>query len=521
MSITNKFRTYNTNFFKEDFSISDYYIFGSSTNKSNTLNSDFSVNEFLENTLFGKKVDPSDVFFMINNNRWQFGQIYDQYDDKVDLSEKTYYVIVYPSDNSTGDYRVFKCIFNNYGSESFNAPNYTPDTDDQIYRMGDGYIWKYMYAISTIEFQKYTSAGFAPIIGTSSANTIIGRSIDHIEVENNEINQGYELREGIIEEVFNDDIVIYSNNLNLSEIANYYTGQNFNVINPDNEARTYTIDTYSFDTASKRATIKLLDKDLFIDENFTFKIFPRIEITGDGTGARAIPIINQFGTIEKILVLNKGSGYTRATARVVTPLFGFDTTTEISTDVEAILRPILSPEGGHATNFPNELQSKRSLVYLTLTNTDNLSIPSTNVYTKLGLVKNPEFTSNTTPELFDNRIQLELSADILTENEIVTQTDNNNVTFSAQVHEVKDSAVYLCNYHGPYPNYGEEDDGYIDIPIQTNRPIISSQGQVLSINNIIRPPYIQKTGDVYYMTSFSPITRTSSSNEEYKIILEF
>jgi hypothetical protein len=522
MSIINSnFRTSSANFFKDDIINSDYYIFASSTKSTPGINSNFSTNEFLENTLFGKKIDPDNVFFMINNIRWQADQVYDQYDDKLDLTDKRYYVIVYPTDNDTGDYRVYKCLFNNYGSKSINAPNYDFDTDDQIYRMGDGYVWKFMYAITSVEFQKYTSSKYAPIIGEGYVSAIEGKTIDHIQVENFEFNKGYELREGVIEEVFDQDIVIYSNTLNLSEISNYYTGQTLYVLSPDNIARIYTIDTYVFNTSTKRATIRLLDKDSFISDNYSFKIFPRIEITGDGSGAVAIPTINSLGTIEKILVLNKGSGYTRAAAKIVTPLFGFDVESTIAPDVEAILRPILSPKGGHASNFNDELLVKSIIIYLTLTDTDNNSIPSSNVYTKIGLVKNPVFTSNTVPDIFDNRLELDLSSDILTIDEVVTQLDNNIVTFSADVHDTSDNKVYLTNYHGPYLNYGEENNGFSDIPLQTNRPIISSQGQVLNINNIIRPPYVQKTGDVYYITTFTDITRTSSSNEEYKIILEF
>jgi hypothetical protein len=599
--ITHKFRTNNTNDFKEDFNLSNYYIFVSSVNPSTTINSEFSKNEFLENTLFGKKVDPNEVFFMIDNNRWQYDTVYDQYDDKVDLVDKKFYAIVYPSDNSTGDYRVYKCLYNNHGAKSINAPNYDAFADDQIYRMGDGYVWKYMYSISELDFRKYAALRYFPVmyksaiitnvigtgnfvtyyaandfeigtiasvrdvepvqynitdrtivtansstftvggnetgayvassgVGYAKNSPVNGRSIDHIEVENYNVNKGYEFREGVIGKVETNKINITtvssdpSANSELSELGNYYAGQSFYVIDPNNEARVYTIDTYEYVSPNK-GIITLLDKEEFITENFDFEIFPRIEIKGDGSGAVAIPKINSLGTIESTIILNKGSGYTRATARVVTPAKGFDTTSAFAADIEATLRPVLSPENGHGYDFEKELLSRRAIVYTQLTNTDNLSIPSTNQYTKIGLVKNPEFISNT--DLFDNRIELTLSSNILTAGEIVTQTLNGEVTFSAEVHATASSnRVYLCNYHGPYKtssNTAPDAAGYIydDIPINTSRKIISSQNQLLDINNITRPEYVQKTGDVYYMTNFAPITRTSTSNEEYKIILEF
>lgn len=525
-TITSNYRTTNADSLIQDVANSNYYVFVSTTVFSSTVNSSFSSNDFLEKTLFGKKVVPSDTFLMIENRRWLYSQVYDQYDDMTDLSSKSFYVIVYPSDNSTGDYRVFKCIHNNYGAPSYNAPNYETDVDDQIYRMGDGYVWKYMYAITPTQFKKYSALRFAPIIGNSSANTALNKSIDHIEVSNNEENKGYELKSGTIKEVYDLNIVIESSaNDILSALGQYYSGQNLYVTNADNVSRLYTIDTYLYNTSTKRATITLLDKDSFIQPGQAFEIFPRIEIKGDGTGAIAIPQIRPLegspdqGVIESVLILNKGSNYTRASARVVTPLYGFDPTVSGSIDVEAILRPILSPEGGHATNFKYELMSKQALIYLNLTDADNLSIPSSNVYGKIGLVKNPAFTSNTSPELFDNRIELELSSSILETDEIVTQVFETDVTFSAQVHEVSGNTAYLCNYHGPYLNY--DNDGYYDIPLDPTKSIVSSQNQFISINNVVRPPYVQKTGDVYYMTSFATITRTPTSNEEYKIVLEF
>jgi hypothetical protein len=589
-TITSGYRTTNADFLVQDITNSDYYIFASTTVFTSTVNSNFSSNDFLEKTLFGKKINPSDTFFMIENRRWLSGTVYDQYDDTVDLSNKAFYIVVYPSDNTTGDYRVFKCLFNNYGAQSVNAPNFDPTLSDQIYRLGDGYVWKHMYAITVDQFKKYSALNYAPIINlesiitsvsgngsiitftsqntfvknmtvsvtgvnptqynvsnatiisaNSSAFTVSGtatnsyvsggiakaknqtvseKSIDHIEILNVDTNKGYELKSGAIETVQNSNVVIHDSNNSLSETPDYYSGQILYITNKStNRSDLYTIDTYSYNTTSRRATFTLLNKDEYVLAGLDFQIFPRIEITGDGTGAVAVPSINQFGVIEKVTMHNKGSGYTTAAARVVNPLFGFDPVNTSTVDVEAVLRPILSPEGGHATNFKYELGSKQVLVYLTLTDTDNLSIPSSNKYGKVGIVKNPTFITNTSPEIFDNRIELQLSSSLLTTDEIVTQSLGATVTFSGQVHEASGNTAYICNYHGPYQNY--DNDGYFDLPLDPTKLIVSSQNQFISINNVVRPPYVQKTGDVYYMTSFATITRTPTSNEEYKIVLEF
>jgi hypothetical protein len=56
-----------------------------------------------------------------------------------------------------------------------------------------------------------------------------------------------------------------------------------------------------------------------------------------------------------------------------------------------------------------------------------------------------------------------------------------------------------------YTENGEENPAYSDI-----------QAQSTLFDN-----YIQKSGKVYYMGSFAPITRTEDSREQIKIIIEF
>ena len=570
-TVTSSYRTYNASKFIEDVNTevsgNEYYIFGSAIISSSSINSDFSEREFLEKTLFGKKISTDNLFYLIDNNRWITGTVFDQYDDTVDLSTKKFYTIVYPGDNLTGDYRVFKCLFNNYGTPVSDPPNYLDIDNEQIYRTADGYVWKYMYSIDPIDFEKYRALSYAPIIveANTGMEPVLERSVGSIFVENVDKNKGYDyIPKGLVSIVTNSSIEITAQNL--SNIPDYYTGQNFYIITEGIIGGLFTIDKYTYNVVSGSAVITLKENvDLLAEEslikpNYEFSIFPRIEITGDGTGAVAIPNFSSqdiTGTIISIEILDPGAGYTNAAARVINPVFGFNTDTAGALDVEAELRVVLSPKGGHAAKpelfpweeetdksvllrkarlFADELKSKRVLVYSNLTETDNLSIPSSNVYTKVGIVKNPEFIqaeSNTGPEIFDNRLELSLSSNPLAPDEIVTQNDviTGAITFSAIVHDVSGNTAFLASYHGPYKNYPittSTEEGYPDIPINLKRPLVSSQGQILNINKdelgdyiVTRSPYVQKTGEVYYLTNFSPITRTVTSQEEYKIVLEF
>ena len=572
-TVTSSYRTNNVSKFIEDVNTdvsgNKYYIFGSSTTISRSGNNEISKREFLERTLFGKRITTDNLFYLIDNNRWISGKVFDQYDDTVDLSSKKFYTIVYPSDNLTGDYRIYKCLFNNYGSAVSDPPNYLDIDNDQVYRTADGYVWKYMYSITPIDFDKYRALSYVPIIVDSNTGMepITGRSVGNILVTNADKNKGYEfIRKGSVIRVTETEIEISAPTL--SNIPNYYTGQNFYIITEGIVGGLYTIANYSYNVINGSAVITLkenvdlLTENSLVKPNYEFSIFPKIEITGDGTGAIAIPNFSDqdmTGTIISVEILNQGEGYTNSAARVINPAYGFDTITASDLDVSAELRVILSPIGGHASKpellpgeeetdktvllrkaakFAEELKSKRVLIYGNLTETDNAFIPSSNVYTKVGIVKNPNITpweedENTRPDVVDNRLQLSINNNTLVTDEIVTQTDINTgeITFNAIVHEVVGDTVFLTSFHGPYKNYPnttETEEGYADIPINLKRPIISSQGQALNINKdglgnyiVSRPRYIQKTGEVYYLTNFSPMTRTPSSKEEYKIVLEF
>tara|TARA_B110000977_G_scaffold200678_1_gene292094 strand:+ start:12233 stop:13906 length:1674 start_codon:yes stop_codon:yes gene_type:complete len=554
--ITSKYKSDEARLFVEDVAYNDYYLFTSSISNTTVENTAVSKRSFLEKTIFGKKLLSENVFYVIKNNVWQTGEAYAQYDDAADLEDKKYYTVVYPQDNTTGDYKIYKCLFNNYSSLSTSPPNYQTTTPDQIYIMPDGYIWKYMYSLTVSEFNKYNTRGYIPIIEPSvAANTVISSTstVDQVFVTNKDQNAGYENVIGTIFQVLRAPVNTITLTPNagsgLNGIANYYSGYSFYVTNQNTRSQVYEINTYSFNATTGRATITLVEGtplDSILVDAADFNILPRVEIKGDGSGAIAIPSVNTSGSIVSVTVLNKGSNYTHATAVVVDP-FAFNPSATGSLDTRVILRPVLSPEGGHGTNISDELSSTRVLAYTELDAVDNTFIPYTNSYSSIGIVKNPEFKEVTYPTIFDNRIELAVDTNPLAVNETVTQIETantnsdffNNTRFSAKVHAVSGDYVYLAEYSGPYPNdqgtYANTD--FSDISLDINLPLISSKSQLIAINTDNSPaytgnydstypgfklsPYVQRTGEVYYMHSFRPITRTASSREQFKIVLEF
>jgi hypothetical protein len=174
-------------------------------------------------------------------------------------------------------------------------------------------------------------------------------------------------------------------------------------------------------------------------------------------------------------------------------------------------------------------------------------VPTTNVYSSIGVVKNPEFKVFPYPTVFDNRIEIALDTNPFFENETVRQVETANTSslffnetrFEAKVHAVSGNFAYIAEYSGAFPSdlgtYANND--FSDISLDVTLPLISPLNQLVTINTDNNPaygagysstypgfklsPYVQRTGEVYYMSQFPPITRTANAREQYKIVLEF
>jgi len=546
--LTTKLKNDTTRMFYQDIQDNNYYVFVSSVSSDpltriSAVNSQYSKNLFLEKTLFGKKVFDTDTKFMIKYYPWQKDQLYVQYDDKINLEDKRFYAIVGPTNNNSGDYRVYKCLSNNNGSVSSIPPNYNPVTENQIYRVADGYVWKYLYVLTVTEFEAYNAIGYIPLVGdfeidpsANSNNTVYGSEISDILVENYIDNTGYPYVEvGIIAGSPGNDSTLLVRSDELNEIANYYSGMIIYIYNSAaGRSYVYEIDTYEWDAAADRGRLKVIGnpKADGVVINSTFQILPRIKVSGDGAGAVAVPRINN-GVIETILLIEQGSGYNNITAEVIDPIYDFNPEDVNTVDVRAVLRPVLSPVGGHNYNLIDEMHCRHILLYGYITETDNNQIGATNTYSVVGVVKNPEFLyantdiipSANTPDVFDNRISVVTDdyTKVVVNSLVVQRNLNNEVTFSAKVHEIDGAAntIYLSEYTGPYLNIGNNDTS-----LDPNQYLVNSTGQLIIINtpvanSIIESQYNQRTGTVYFMDDLFPLTRSTTSREEYKLVLEF
>lgn len=138
----------------------------------------YSYEQSIYNDLvFGKLISNEDVTYMIPRYNWTSGEVYTAYDQTdPNLYDKEFYVV-------TDAYEVYKCIENNSGGPSTVKPSLT--TTSGVFSTPDGYVWKYMFSITSNANTKFTSSAYVPVTpNTSVTNNAIRGSIDFIKITN-------------------------------------------------------------------------------------------------------------------------------------------------------------------------------------------------------------------------------------------------------------------------------------------------------------------------------------------------
>ena len=163
--VTSKFRVHNAQQFAEAFSETSntvmYLFIGKNTTFPNDNSPPTPVNSTanIEYTPWrdmyaAKRITTADVTHAIERYDWTSGTVYDQYDDQdTDLLEDDFYVM-------TEDYNVYKCLFNVSASASTTKPT---GVSTSPFTTADGYIWKYMYTVTTAKALKFLTNDYIPV----------------------------------------------------------------------------------------------------------------------------------------------------------------------------------------------------------------------------------------------------------------------------------------------------------------------------------------------------------------------
>ena len=154
---------------------SGYDIIPAPTESTNDLN------DLYRDALFIKRMTNAEASFVVPRIDWVSGITYTQYTDSDTMFGTNFYVM-------NKQYKVFKCLSNNNGTASTYEPEITLSStslEEPYFETEDGYKWKYLYTLNSLQRQKYLTKRWMPVTKNSfvSAAAING-SIDVIEVTN-------------------------------------------------------------------------------------------------------------------------------------------------------------------------------------------------------------------------------------------------------------------------------------------------------------------------------------------------
>lgn len=404
--ITDKFRLHSLNQFIE--SVDEeantvYYVFtskhtayedGDSTVPSPVDTVD-SETQLYNDMIFGKRISNSDVYPVIKRNEWESGKKYYEYDDTdSSLNDKEFYTVV----NATSFYHVYKCLYNNSNAASTVEPDFAAvDPEDEYYETSDGYIWKYMYSVNNAIVQKFSTTEYFPVTSNSDvrSNAVEG-AIDIIKVTgtgngyNNYVTGNNYFSTTDLRLNGNNLLYNISGNSSTSSTNGFYNGCYLYIkAGSGNEVGQYKkIVNYTVNSTSRTIQIESEFANS-IGVASVYEISPGVVITGDGSetiNAVARAIVNTAGnTIYKIDVLNRGQGYKNANAFVYA--------SNVLSPNTAELRVIKSPFKGHGYDPESELGSAAMCLSVTFSNNESNTIPQTNDYRTVGILKDPLFAN--------------------------------------------------------------------------------------------------------------------------------
>lgn len=516
-------------FYRDIVNENDYYYFavGKTTawedeeSPPSPTDSDHYINEFRRETMFLQRVNDGDVCLLARRIDWESGTVYDSYDHNYSadltaysgaekLSDAEFYVL-------TDEYKVYKCIDNNYNAQSTVKPT---STSTSVFELSDGYKWKFLFQIASADRTKFLDADYMPVRKLTGNPTFdVNGEIDSITVTDG--GTGYTSAPTVI--VNGDgtgavaEATISSGEVSSVTITSPGEGYSFAFVtftggggsgaeasvSLGDDDPTPTLQS-SVEAAAVNGTIdRIKITDTGVDYSATDAY---VEILGDGSGAEAtLTIAEATGSIIGIEVTNTGSGYSYAQISIKN-ILGVGT--------GATAEAIISPQGGHGSNATRELFAKSVGVNISFSDNSNADLILGNDFRQVGVIKNvydygesSYYTSLSATSCFI--INVDDNTDYNTDD--VIETSDGGSFRVAQIVENTDGVtwdIYLI--------------AIIPIITETSSLSNTTDGTTgLSINSLQEPEVKMSTGEVTYIENRSPITRSSDQVENIKLVINF
>ena len=269
-------------------------------------------------------------------------------------------------------------------------------------------------------------------------------------------------------------------------------------------------------------------------------------IKGDGTGG--VLKVTSTGTIDKVEVETRGSGYTYANVILSNGnLFGeAGLTTPVGTPANAVgaIEVVLPPQGGHGSDHELELNGKRVMTNIRLTYAEGSGdFPVDNDFRRIGIIKDPLNFGTTTPCTADTRSGLKAikvtgaNADFIPDEQF-EQTVTGGTAKGTVVSWTLDQGSTTAGVLKYVQTIDAHTDQGVVRDFESNGSNQLSGGSSAAAGNVetgysgtllgssfssgLATPEIEpNSGDIIYVENRRLITRAPDQIEDIKLVIEF
>lgn len=450
------------------------------------------IREFQREIILGKRLNRSDAALMIRKINWVANTVYDKYDDTSNnLFETNFYV------KTDQDY-IYKCLDNNNGARSTEKPTGTLTTKFQT---SDGYIWKYMYTLLPASNSKFTTSEFIPVdTNTSVVAAAVNGAIEVVQITSP--GRGYVgYAKGFIQQVISNTVFKVETSTTATS-NDYYNTSGFYVDAGTGSGQLTTVRDYIVNTTGHFiVTANNLDSPA-LDTTSQYLISPQVKFFGDGTGLKAysnVAVAGNVYSVSSINIINRGQNYSYCVGSIVAN-FGSN----------AVIRPVLSPEGGHGYNQAAELGASYLCISTNFSNNESTVVRTEPKFRKTGIIYAPRqysnnelyYSNSTFNGLYGMAATIDDPLKIFQEGEVmVGQTSNTHgiVAWS------NTSYIFYSVQHGTF--------------VSSERVVGTESGATATITSINTPDINKYANEVVYYDYVLPIQRSNTTTETAKLLI--
>lgn len=504
--------------FKKDFELTTQsavkYLFIGNSNQY--ANSDTTISDIEDtvkdeksiwDTMYAAKLLTSnDVELVIPRINWTSQTKYRQYDDQIhvgDLITSNVSLNLKPMYVMTSNYDVYKCLCNNVSANSTVEPTHDYTSANGVMSYSDGYMWKYMYNVSTSN--KFLTADWMPVPYSYDA---INYSSDEINIVDGALAKIVTTNKGSGYYEINVAATSFStgaNTIQLLSLSNVNT--NMYVTGTGIFTGTYIT---GIDTPTQTISLSTPTSGPGGGTGNNVSFITRIYIDGDGNDDVIATANVSNGQIQKITVTSVGTGYNYANVFIY------------GTGSDAAARAVLSSKYGHGFRPALDFGARHVMISSKIGEIDsseNGLISTNTTIRQYGIVSSPHLYGNTNYSVSRSEANTVISqtfnvnltggSSYITNEYVYQGASLANSTFSGIVHAEKEanSQIRLINTRGSIEVGG--------VLIGNTSSIIRA---VISVENPEFQPY---SGDVLYVNNIPKIQRQSGQSENIKFVLKF